>query len=227
MANTKKSKVSEKYPDLKDPVSKTLYIIRHGETDLNKSGIVQGRGMDTDLNEAGRKQAEAFYQAYKHIPFDKIYTSTLKRTHQTVQKFIDDGIPWVQYAGLDELAWGVYEGQESTEDIKAAFRDILAGWKKGELHLKFDRGESPLEVKERQLEALEKIIESNDDRNILICMHGRALRLLLCTLTGLPLSDMDKFPHENTTLYKVQYDGSKFRIIDSNNTDHLKYILSR
>ncbi|HEY0898299.1 MAG TPA: histidine phosphatase family protein, partial [Sphingobacteriaceae bacterium] len=64
-------------------MEKTLYIIRHGETELNRRGIVQGRGMNTDLNELGKKQAEAFYQAYFHIPFDKIYTSTLKRTHQT------------------------------------------------------------------------------------------------------------------------------------------------
>lgn len=200
---------------------KTLYIIRHGETDLNKSGIVQGRGMDTDLNEVGKRQAEAFYRAYKHVPFDKIYTSTLKRTHQTVQKFIDAGIPWVQYTGLDELAWGIYEGQESTDDIKAAFRDILSAWKSGDLHLKFEQGESPLEVKERQLEVLEKIISGNDDRNILICMHGRALRLFLCTLTDSSLCEMERFPHENTTLYKVEYDGSKFHIIDFNNTDHL------
>jgi len=206
-------------------VAKTLYIIRHGETDLNKRGIVQGRGMDTDLNEAGRKQAEAFYKAYKHIPFDKIYTSTLKRTHQTVQRFVDDGIPWVQYPGLDELAWGIHEGQESTEEIRTAFRDILAAWKNGELHLKFEGGESPLEVKVRQLEVLEKIIESNDDQNILICMHGRALRLFLCLLTESPLSDMDNFAHENTTLYKVHYDGYKFHIIDSNNTDHLRYMV--
>jgi len=221
----KKSKVTGIHPPSGGKGPKTLYIIRHGETDLNKNGIVQGRGMDTDLNKVGLKQSEAFYRAYKHIPFDKIYTSTLKRTHQTVQKFIDNGIPWVQYSGLDELAWGIYEGRESTEDIRTAFRDILWGWKNGELHLKFDRGESPLEVKERQLEVLEKIIESNNDQNILICMHGRALRLFLCTLTGSPLSEMDNFPHENTTLYKIQYNGDKFHIIDFNNTDHLRYIL--
>jgi len=45
-------------------LKKTIYIIRHGETDLNRLGIVQGRGMDTSLNEKGLEQAEAFYQAY-------------------------------------------------------------------------------------------------------------------------------------------------------------------
>jgi probable phosphoglycerate mutase len=206
-------------------MEKTLYIIRHGETDLNRQGIVQGRGMNTDLNDLGRKQAEAFYKAYGHIPFDKIYTSTLKRTHQTVQKFIDKKIPWVQYAGLDELAWGIYEGKEATLETRTAFLNMTQSWSEGQLHKKFERGESPLEVKERQLEVLEKIIEEEDASTILICMHGRAMRLLLCLLTELPLSEMDKFPHSNTTLYTVRYDGVLFEIIDFNNTDHLKHHL--
>lgn len=203
-------------------MKKTLYIIRHGETDLNKRGVVQGRGMDTDLNDHGREQAEAFYQAYKDVKFDRIYTSTLKRTHQTVKKFIDNNIPWTQFAGLDELGWGIYEGMESTHQIKSEFVGILEKWNSGELHHKFDRGESPLEVRERQLAVLEKLIEKNEDQQILICMHGRALRLFLCLLTDKPLTEMDSFPHANTTLYKVEYDGAEFRIVNFNNTDHLK-----
>lgn len=204
-------------------MKKILYIIRHGETELNKLGIVQGRGMDTNLNAKGREQAEAFYRAYKHIPFDKIYTSTLKRTHQTVQKFIDSNIPWTQYPGLDELGWGIYEGKENSEHIRTEFHQITHQWQAGELHQKFEMGESPLDVKERQLAVLEKLIEENDDENILICMHGRALRLFLCLLTNRPLSEMDTFPHSNTTLYKVEFDGKDFHILDFNNTNHLTY----
>lgn len=200
---------------------KVIYIIRHGETDLNKMGIVQGRGMDTELNEKGRAQAEAFYQAYKDVPFDKIYTSTLKRTHQTVQNFIDKHIPWVQFAGLDELGWGIHEGQQSTEKLRSDFHEITEHWKAGNLHHKFERGESPLEVKERQLIVLEKLIEINEDENILICMHGRAMRLFLCLLTNKPLTEMDTFPHTNTTLYKIGFDGKDFHILEFNNTKHL------
>jgi probable phosphoglycerate mutase len=202
-------------------LKKTIYIIRHGETDLNKLGIVQGRGMDTSLNEKGLEQADAFYQAYKRIPFDKIYTSSLKRTHQTVQKFIDSKIQWVQYPGLDELGWGIHEGQESTEKLISSFQTLTSQWKEGELHHKFENGESPLEVKERQLIVLEHLIEENNDRNILICMHGRAMRLFLCLLTNRPLAEMDDFPHSNTTLYKLGYDGNKFHILEFNNTNHL------
>jgi len=53
-------------------------------------------------------------------------------------------------------------------------------------------------------------------------MHGRAMRLLLCLLTGKPLSEMESFPHQNLVLYKVTYDGNKFEIVDFNDSEHLK-----
>jgi len=202
-------------------MNKTIYIIRHGETDLNFRGVVQGKGMNTDLNDLGRSQAEAFYRYYENVPFDHIYTSTLKRTHQTVQRFIDKNIPWTQLPGLDEIGWGVYEGVESSDAVKQAFTDMLGSWVAGQVTEKFEEGESPEEVKTRQLEAFEHILENEHARNILVCMHGRAMRILLCVLLNKPLSEMDQFPHSNTTLYKLEYDGTAFSIIEFNNTDHL------
>ena len=64
-------------------MEKLIYILRHGQTDYNLQGIVQGGGVDTSLNDTGRKQAHAFHEAYKHIPFEAVITSRLKRTHQT------------------------------------------------------------------------------------------------------------------------------------------------
>jgi len=54
-------------------------------------------------------------------------------------------------------------------------------------------------------------------------MHGRAMRLLLCLLTGKPLTEMDSFPHQNLVLYKVTFDGEKYEITDFNNAGHLKH----
>jgi broad specificity phosphatase PhoE len=203
-------------------IEKTLYIVRHGQTDLNKQGIVQGRGKDTDLNDEGRRQANQFYEAYKTVPFDKIYISELKRTQQSIQQFIDLGIPYQKLAGLDELAWGIYEGQPATPENKAAFLDLMRNWLDGNLDTKFEGGESPNEVKERQLQALETIMAHPEEKNVLVCMHGRALRLLMCVLTGLPLTQMDTFPHQNLVLYKVTYEGGKFTIVEANNALHLK-----
>ena len=203
-------------------IKKTLYIVRHGQTDLNKQGIVQGRGRNTDLNEEGRRQAELFHEAYKNVPFDKIYISELKRTQQSIQPFIDDGLPFEKLSGLDELAWGVLEGQPSTPENKAAFMKLMRDWLDGNLDSKFEGGESPNEVKERQLEALKVIMSHPEEKTVLICMHGRALRLLLCVLQNLPLTEMENFPHQNLVLYKVIWDGAKYEIADFNNAQHLK-----
>ncbi len=203
-------------------IEKTLYIVRHGQTDLNKQGIVQGRGMNTELNSEGRKQAELFYTAYRHIPFDKIYVSELKRTQQSVQQFIDLGLPVEKLSGLDELAWGKYEGQPSTPETKSAFLKIMREWTSGNLDAKFEGGESPNEVKQRQEQALEVIMGHPEEKNVLICMHGRAMRLFLCLLTGKSLKHMDDFPHQNLVLYKVIFDGQRFTITDFNNAIHLK-----
>lgn len=207
---------------MNNPV-KTLYIVRHGQTDLNKRGIIQGRGMDTDLNDEGRRQAQLFFQTYKSVPFDKIYISKLKRTRQSVQPFIDMGIPYEKLSGLDELGWGVHEGQPGTPENKAAFMQIMRDWLAGELDKKFEGGESPNEVKERQLEAMKIIMSHPEEKTVLICMHGRALRLLLCILTNKPLTDMENFPHQNLVLYKVVYDGAKYEIVDFNKALHLQH----
>lgn len=201
---------------------KTLYIVRHGQTDLNRLGIVQGRGRDTDLNDEGHTQAAQFYAAYKNVPFDKIYVSALKRTQQSIQPFIDLGIPFEKLSGLDELAWGIHEGQASSPELKGEFLHVMREWVAGNLDVKFEGGESPNEVKIRQLEALETIMSHPEEKTVLICMHGRALRLLLCILTGRPLSEMDNFPHQNLVLYKVTHDGSKYEIVDFNSAAHLK-----
>lgn len=203
-------------------MDKELYIIRHGETDLNKQGIVQGRGINSDLNETGRAQGAAFYAAYKDIPFDKVYTSKLKRTHQTVKGFIDAGIPWEQLSGLDELAWGIWEGKPNDENAIAAFKSLMEEWEAGDYDAHFDGGESPNDVVRREQEAIDVIKNAVNEKTVLVCMHGRAMRLFLCLLTNRPIAEMTEFPHQNTTLYKVELTGDQFVIKEFNNTDHLK-----
>jgi len=203
---------------------KTFYIIRHGQTDLNLRGIVQGRGVNSPLNENGIKQADAFFNAYQDIPFDKVYTSTLLRTHQTVDKFVQKGIPSEQLIGLDEISWGVYEGKEQDETIMSGFAQVVESWRSNDLDLAIEAGESPNTVVKRQQEAFEYMLQQENEDTVLVCMHGRAMRILLCHLTEVPVNLMDDFPHTNTSLYILEYADGKFNIVDYYNTKHLEGI---
>lgn len=203
-------------------MDKEIYVIRHGETAFNKSGRIQGRGINSDLNDTGREQAAAFYSLYKDVPFEKIYTSALKRTQQTVQGFIDAGIPWEAHPEIDELAWGELEGQHTSEETIGAFKDITEKWQAGDYDAHFAGGESPNDVSLRLQQFIQLIKSRTDEKLILVCMHGRALRLLMCLLSNKPISDMYDFPHLNTGLYKLDLTAGVFTILETNNTDHLK-----
>lgn len=202
-------------------MKKTFYFIRHGQTDLNLKGIVQGRGINSPLNETGHKQAQAFYSAFNDVPFDKIYTSTLLRTKQTVKPFLELGIPSEELAGLDEISWGIYEGREQDETIITGFEEVVNSWREGNLDLSIVEGESPNQLVDRQKEAVSYMLQQKNEKTVLVCMHGRAMRIMLCHLTGVSVHLMDDFPHTNTALYVLEYDDG-FKIVDHYNIRHLE-----
>jgi broad specificity phosphatase PhoE len=200
---------------------KTIYIIRHGETDYNKQGIIQGSGIDSDLNETGRAQAEQFYKAYYHIKFDNIYTSELKRTQQSVAPFVQAEKTFEPVAELNEINWGIFEGLVSTPESHKVYLDIVNDWKAGLLDRAIEGGETPNQMQRRQQIGLEKIMSKPNENKILICMHGRAMRSFLCLLTNTPLQRMDEFKHHNLCLYILQEQENGFEIIEQNCSKHL------
>ncbi|MCF0054477.1 histidine phosphatase family protein [Dyadobacter sp. CY356] len=202
---------------------KSIYLIRHGETDLNRRGVVQGSGVDSMLNEWGEAQAAAFFNAYQHVPFDKIYTSNLQRTHQSVRGFIKQGIPHESYAGLNEISWGLREGKEPNTGDIGYYRDLVLAWKAGDFDSAAEGGESPIQVRDRQIPVVETILSRPHERNILIAMHGRAMRVLLTILFNQSLIHMDDYEHSNLCLYRINYsyDTGLFEMEVRNDTTHL------
>jgi len=202
--------------------TKKIYIVRHGQTDLNLRGIVQGSGVDSSLNDTGRAQASAFFDVYKHIPFAKVYTSALKRSQESVKLFIDHGVPTEALVGLNEISWGRKEGQAITPEEDKYYHSVLNQWQQGNTSLRIEGGESPQDVVNRMKPAVDHIMSKEDENTILICMHGRAIRILLCHLMNYPLKSMDMFEHENSCLYIVNYTGSMFHVELYNNVAHLE-----
>ena len=180
--------------------------------------------MDTDLNDRGRLQAQAFFDSYRHIPFDKVYTSMLKRSQQSVKQFIEMGIPHDALVGLNEISWGTKEGQRVTIEEDAYYHHMINEWQRGFTNMRIDGGESPEDVIVRMKPAVDYIMKNDNEKTILICMHGRAIRILLCLLLNYPLKSMDMFDHANLCLYVLNYTGSFFNVERYNDRDHLRFI---
>lgn len=205
-------------------MGKKIFLVRHGQTDFNLNGIVQGSGVDSSLNETGRRQAEAFHRYYSGRGIQKVFTSALVRTHQSVDGFIRDGVSWEIIPELNEISWGKHEGRVIQPEEDAYYHWMIRQWQMGQTSLATEGGESPDEVAARLRTALTKIM-SDEAETILICMHGRAMRVMLCVMMDYPLSRMDEFEHRNLCLYEIDFSGdSGFSIALRNSTMHLEAI---
>jgi probable phosphoglycerate mutase len=201
-------------------MKKEIYVIRHGETDYNKQGIIQGSGVDTSLNGTGREQAQAFFDHYRDHPFEVVLTSRLKRTHETVAPFVDSGLPWEQFATINEMGWGEHEGKLCTPEMHEDYKYVNAEWKKGNFEARIKEGESVTEMAAR-CEAFKQELMQRAEATILVCAHGRLIRCLMCILLDEPLTRMDEFGHSNTGLYQLTYETGTFQLNLSNDTTHL------
>ncbi|MFK8007701.1 MAG: histidine phosphatase family protein [Saprospiraceae bacterium] len=199
-------------------MKKTIHIIRHGQTEFNKLRIIQGSGVDSDLNDRGREQGQLFFEKYKEHPFEVVLTSTLKRTHQTVERFIESGLPWEQFPEIVEMNWGVHEGKSGNEDMKKDYDRVVLS---GNFDERIEGGESINEMAERLQQFIDHL-PTRAEKNILVCIHGRAMRCLICLLEQKDLKEMENYPHSNTGLYLVEHDSNGFIVLEKNNTEHLK-----
>ena len=201
---------------------KKIYLVRHGQTDFNLKGVVQGSGINADINETGRKQAALFFEAYKDVPFDQLYHTALIRTKQSIQGFLDLGIPVETLPELNEISWGDYEGTPMTPDESQYYEHMLGQWKLGNLDYAIAGGESPNIVAARMIKGIEKIINGPGE-TILVCMHGRAMRIFLSLIMKHDLRHMDNYEHQNLCLYLLEEkENGEFEILKRNDVSHLK-----
>ncbi|MCI4670201.1 MAG: histidine phosphatase family protein [Bacteroidia bacterium] len=199
-----------------------IYFVRHGETDYNRKGIVQGSGIDSDLNDTGRQQAQSFFESYKGIEFDKVFVSELKRTHQTMAPWLELGYQFELSPGLNEFSWGIHEGVVPTPEQRADFQQLLVEWSAGNLSHKVERGESPIQAWDRAKSFFSEIQNASQGR-YLMCSHGRQLRIIIANLLGEDMKYMEKYKHSNTGLSILQLEKDqtgKLHLL--NNLEHLQ-----
>jgi len=156
----------------------TILLARHGETDWNRDGIWQGWA-DPPLNETGRAQARELAEQLRSVPFDAVYSSDLRRAHETAEIVAaPHAVPVVADAGLREIDIGSWSGLT-----------------RAEIDERFPTGERPDgETRDqhaaRVLDAVERIARANPGRRILLVTHGGTMRALHGHVTDEPFHPM-------------------------------------
>ena len=152
-----------------------IYIIRHGQTEINQRHALQGRS-DYPLNEAGIREARNAAEALKTVAFDRVFTSPLMRARQTAE-IVAPGLEQVIDSRLIEMDYGPYEGA----DLYHLPREVLTFFSDFVHHPAPDGMEQLGDVVKRAGAFLEDI--RHLEGNILISTHAIAMKGLLEYLT--------------------------------------------
>lgn len=159
-----------------------IYVIRHGETNANKNGVLQGSS-NWPLNEAGIKLAKMTGENMKGIKFDACFSSPLDRAKQTAELVLknsgNEDVKIEYDDRIKEINMGIYEGRKiKPDELEVPVLKILAFKYNPFICGRFKGGESPREVCKRTQEFL-KELSNKGYENVLISTHGFAMRAML------------------------------------------------
>jgi len=151
----------------------TLILARHGETDWNREGRFQGHA-DPPLNEHGREQAVSLAEALDDQRIEAIYSSDLRRAHETAQIVAErKGMDVVVDPDLRERDVGEWSGLTFPE-IEERFPDELRRFREEGASI----GESREALSLRVVAAIRRIAAAHPSGQVLVVTHGGALRTL-------------------------------------------------
>lgn len=150
-----------------------LALIRHGQTDWNLAGVMQGR-TDIPLNDTGRAQALAAASALAGAPWEVVVSSPLARARETAQVIATTlGLPLGgSYDELVEQDFGAAEGTPVSE--------LYVRWPDRD----FAGKEPDEEVGPRGMRGLERIAGDHDGARVLVVAHGTLIRHTLAEISG-------------------------------------------
>ncbi len=198
-----------------------LLLIRHGETDWNREGRIQGH-TDLPLNETGRRQAERLAGRLAGWPIAALYSSDLARAAESA-RILGRAIARdpVLDAAWRERSGGAVEGLVDPE-IRERFPEVWTEMRSRRFWTA-PRAEPVESVRDRLLGAYHAVLERHPDQTVAVVSHGFALRLLVAQVLGLPIDLPTAFSvGGNTGLTRLEVDERGAVVTLLNDTSHLE-----
>src|SRR6266704_4249059 len=172
--------------------TRRLWLVRHGLTEWNTQQRYCGH-RDIPLSAQGRAQALWLAERLQKEMISAIYTSDLVRARETAEIIAHQRTPAVQIrvsAAWREIDFGEWEGLTYAQIAEAEqFKDQLGFFTDPEHHSP-PNGELVAHMQQRVKDELSTIMQSHDlptAGDVVIVSHGGPLRVMLCSLLGMPL----------------------------------------
>lgn len=187
-----------------------LILVRHGITLDNLTGICQGQ-REVQLSKEGVLEANLTRILLESFHIDICFSSDLKRALQTAHIISDKrGLKIVKEATLRERHLGLLQGKHFPKNWRSS--DNYKG------------AETITDLYERVALFIKSLKAYPKDSVVLIVSHGITLKLIICYLLNADLNSINNFPNlQNCSITVIEEEKyGSYKIIDYNNTNHLK-----
>ena len=189
-----------------------LLLIRHGENDFTKRGILAGRLPGVHLNERGRKQAQDLAEALAGLPIRAVYSSPLERAMETARPLARAlHLPVQRDAGLMESNVGAWEGKSIRRLARTKNWRIV---QRSPSRAGHPEGETFVQTQGRIVTALEAICTRHKPRELIACVfHSDPIKLAVAHFIGLPLDNFQRIGCDPASVTLLSIGPSTSRLI--------------
>lgn len=199
----------------------TMFLVRHGATDLNLKvpTVLQGNGIDGPLAAIGREQAGLTHKFLSAYTFDAVYASPMIRAQETariiapghsiaiVPEIIEGNVGRWLGKNWDEIA------AEDPEEYRKHLDDPAAN--------PYPEGESANDIAQRSVPAITKLMQENLGKRILVVAHSIVIRVVLAHLYQVPLKSYRAIELDNCSVSRLHYQQEKLKVVVANSNFHL------
>jgi broad specificity phosphatase PhoE len=198
-----------------------LILIRHGETERNSQGRLQGGLSDVPLNERGREQARLLGLALSGEKLEAVYSSPLSRALATAECICAHHAFEVRpVPALAELDMGTIDGLDRAQVVEQ-HPNFWRHWQEADYSVALPGGESVVELQRRAWGAVEDIRRRHGEGSVALVGHGLALQTIIAAAVGEPLSTFRKYHLAVASISVLHLADHRSSLAKLNDTVHL------
>jgi len=189
----------------------TLYIVRHGQTEWNCLGLLQGQ-LSSPLTKEGIAQAEDFRHEITELNPDLVYSSDQERAFITAQILTSDlDLEIHTHVGLREMNFGIFQGK-NWDYIEKEMSDIYEVYRQDDPDFVIPEGESHNQFHQRAVDTLNEIAKAHPGKKVLIVSHGGTINKILGYVEGLTPSANRFFRTKNLAMNIIEFEEDEYTL---------------
>lgn len=195
-----------------------IYLIRHAEAEGNLYRVYQGQ-YDTLLTETGMLQVQALGERFRDIHVDAVYSSDLYRAACTAAVICRmKGLPLHRVPALREIDVGSRQAK-AMGNIRRAVRLGEISYSREQSGAGVWGGETPEQVRDRMLAALQTIAAAHDGQTVAVVSHGAAIQYVAAHVQGVERDSL--VTGQNTGVSFLEWENGTLRLVSYDDASHL------